>query len=371
MKIVIDACQASPHITGTDRMASNMLRELQKLDSVNQYVVFVNADYDFISSGVTAANFIVAPVKIKHRATWLLIKLPLMLRKLRADVFYSFHNFASPGIKACPSIVTILDTIPLTQQEYYFHKESKLRKFVVSFVMKRSLAIADRFLAISHFTKQSAVKELGVQAEKVDVVYLNADPAFSNKPSTSRVQAAREKYNLPPHYIFTIGANETRKNVASLVKAHRLLTKELRQLYPLIIAGAQWKNKEVLIKNDPYIRMAGFIDDADLPIAYSRATLFVFPSLYEGFGLPILEAMVSGTPVVTTKLTSIPEVAGNAAVYIDPSDPQEFANELARVLSNKNLLCELRAKGKAQAEKFSWSRSAEQLMSMFKKLGER
>jgi glycosyltransferase involved in cell wall biosynthesis len=368
MRIVIDACQATQNITGTDRVASNMLRELQKLDSKNDYIVFVNADYDFIPSGIQASNFKVVPIKISHRALWLLLKLPLLLIKLRADIFFSFHNFASPGLKVCPTIVSILDTIPLTQQEYYFHDESKFRKSVVTFVMKRSLSAANKFLAISKFTKQSAVDELGIEAKKVEVVYLQADPNFTQKHSKESLLRARNRYNLPDHFIFTMGANEPRKNVAALVEAHRLLDDKLRKKFPLIIAGARWKNKEVLIENDPYIQMAGFIDDADLPMVYSLADLFVFPSVYEGFGLPVLEAMESETPVMTTRLTSLPEVAGDAAIYVDPNDTRAFADKLSQTLSDAQLLRELKEKGINQAKKFSWESSAGQLLAMFKEL---
>lgn len=362
MRIVIDAIQSSPHITGTDRMASNILRELQSMDATNHYTILVNEKYNFIGNSVVAKNFKTIKVSAKHRAIWLQLNLPLVLLKNRADAFYSFHNFSSPGLRVCKTVVSILDTIPLTRTEYFYGNESYLRKFIVNRIMRRSLKVADKFIAISEFTKKSAVEELNINEDKIRVMHLQADPAFFEVHSRESIKKVIEKYNLPKQFIFSMGANEPRKNIVSLVKAHRKLPASLRTKFPLLIAGANWKNASMPIKDDPFIRMTGFIEDEHLPVVYSLSDLFVFPSVYEGFGLPILEAMASGSPVMTTRFTSIPEVAGDAAFYIDPDNLDEFGLSLEKVLEKPKMRHKMALEGQRRAKDFSWNNAAKILM---------
>lgn len=364
MKIVIDAYQAAPHITGTDRFARNTLVELQKIDSANDYFVLVNPEFSFVSDCINAQNFTLVPIVVKKRALWWLLSSSLLLKKLRADVFYSFHNLASPSIHVCKTVGSILDTIPISQPSLYFGSESGLRKTLVLGLMRRSSRVADKFLAISEYTKSTAVKDLRIPPNKIKVVYLQADPMFFQSPSNQELERIRQKYKLPAQFVFTMGASEPRKNVSGLVKAHQQLPNNLRSEFPLIIAGAKWHDQEIDIGNDPNIRLAGFIDDADLPLVYRQATLFAFPSKYEGFGLPILEAMASGTPVLTSNVTSVPEVAGKAAVSVDPDDIKTMSAELHRLLSDSEKRQVLIKSGHDQVKKFSWEQTARQLLEL-------
>lgn len=369
MKIVIDAFQASLNVTGSDRLAQNMLRELQLLDQENEYVVMTNVETNFIQSIVTGKNFKILPIKAKKRLLWLLFSLPLILIRHKADVFISFYNLAGPAVKTCPSVCFILDTIPISQPSLYFGSGSMLKRRLVPFSMKRTIANANAYVAISEFTKQAAVNELGISSNRVRVILLQADPMFfipSTKEQKSRVQRA---YSLPEHYIFSIGASEPRKNVQLLVRAHKQLPMELRQKFPLRIAGARWHSREVKIDNDPYIAMTGFIDDADIPSAYQLADLFVFPSKYEGFGMPVLEAMASGTPVITTTATSIPEVAGEAAILVNPDDANELADAMKTVLENSSKRAHLVEAGAEQVQLFSWAKAAKELLDILVQVG--
>lgn len=366
MRIVIDAYQASDHITGTDRLAHNMLRELQEIDHENQYFILTNKKYSFVSSAVHADNFTVMPLETKKRAIWLMFFLPMQLLRLRAGAFFSFHNFGGPGIHTCYSVSSLLDTIPLSRPELYFGKDSKLRKFIVTNTMKRGIATANKIMAISEFTKQSAVQELGINPDKITVNYLQADPMFFNTYSDVELESARFKYNLPAQFVFTMGASEPRKNVAGLVRAFESLPEKIQQDFPLIIAGKKWHDRELSIDQNANIRLAGFIDDEDLPKVYQLATVFAFVSKYEGFGMPVLEAMASGTPVITSTTTSLPEVAGDAAVLVDPHDQDAIKLAMKSLLEDEDLRDSYTEKGKARVSDFSWRTAAEHLVAILK-----
>jgi glycosyltransferase involved in cell wall biosynthesis len=364
MRIVIDAYQASNHITGTDRLAHNMLRELQILDTTNEYIIFTNKKYTFVSDVVTARNFRIIPLEIHKRAIWLMFMLPLQLLRLRANVFFSFHNFGGPGIRVCRTISSLLDTIPISQPELYFDKDSSIRKAVVTATMKRASASANKFMAISQFTKQSAIKDVGIPSDKIEVIYLQADPIFFKDHSAEELKLVKAKYNLPANFVFTIGASEPRKNVAGLAEAYSMLPKKLQQEFPLIVAGKKWHTRSLDIENNHNIRLAGFIEDQDLPAVYSLATVFAFVSKYEGFGLPVLEAMASGTPVITSTATSLPEVAGEAAIMVDPESITEISETLNHALKDRDLRQKLTKLGSQQVKKFSWQQAALSLHSL-------
>jgi glycosyltransferase involved in cell wall biosynthesis len=368
MRIVIDAYQATATITGSDRFAHNILRELQQIDHENHYTIIVNAEHDFISNVIEAPNFTVMPLRISKRAIWLMLGLPRILKRQKADVFYSPYNLSGPGYKTCRTIISILDTIPIARPDLYFaSRNSKLREAIVSFTMQRPLKIADQFVAISNFTKQRAVADLGLNAAQIKVIYLQADPVFFQRASIGSRNRARKKYHLPKQYVFTMGSSEPRKNVVSLVKAHQLLPATLREDYPLIISGKRWHGRDIDITDDPFITMAGFIDDQDLPTLYQLASLFAFPSTYEGFGLPILEAMASGTAVLTTTATSIPEVAGEAAVLVNATDVEEMSRALRELLEHPDRRAELVKRGNQQVSRFSWTTAAQELLKLIEK----
>jgi len=366
MKIVIDAYQPAKHITGSDRFAKNILRELQVIDQDNKYIVIVNREHEFVADSIKAPNFKVLPLSVSKRAIWLMLGLPRLLQEHQADVFFSPYNLSGPGRRVCRTIISILDTIPVSQPDLYFGSHSsKLRRAVVSFTMRRPLRFADQFVAISDFTKAMAVKDLGLDANKIEVVYLQADPIFFTPSSTEVKEAVHKKYKLPTSFVFTMGSSEPRKNIATLVKAHQLLPTELRGEFPLVISGARWHGQDIDISADPNISMAGFIDDADLPTVYQLATVFAFPSSYEGFGLPILEAMASKTPVLTTTATSIPEVAGQAAISVEADDPNGMSKALRTLLEQPKERRKLIEAGEAQTLRFSWKVAAERLLKLF------
>lgn len=364
MRILIDAYQMNSNVTGTDRTSRNVLPKLQELDRENEYLILVNADQPYVSEIISAPNFKVLPKRFKRRGTWLYLGLPLLCLRLRVDVFYSFHNLLAPWPPVCYRIASALDLVPFLNQKTYY-------KGFVDYWLRRNLVLgyqrlagryADHFIANSGYTRDQVAAFFRRETAVFSLGSLQADDTFF-KPVTSGQDAAmRKRYGIHNGgYIFTLGAAEPRKNVASLIQAHRGLSDDLRAAYPLIIGGAKWQNESITIEDDPYVSMTGFIDDADLPAVFAGATVFAFPTRYEGFGLPALEAMAAGTPVLTTNVTSLPEVVGDAALLVAPDDIEGMTSNLMRLLTEESLRRDLIGRGHEQVKKFSWQKYAEVL----------
>lgn len=365
MKIVIDAYQMAPHVTGTDRQARNVLGELQLLDPANDYVVIVNERFGFVAEAVTAPNFKLLPLRIRRRALWHAFGLPRIIRRERADVFFSFHNLMSPLVKNSRIVVSTLDLIPfLYQRTYYTGFVNRwVRRPLVLGIMKAAARRGDAFLANSQFTKRSVAGRFAIDPGKIHVGDLQAESVFFEKHGAARIAAVRAKYRLPASFIFCLGGSEPRKNVAAVIRGHHLLPRELQSRYPVIVGGAAWQNTEFATAGDPLVQRIGFVDDVDLPVVYSLAAVFAWPSEYEGFGLPVLEAMASGTPVLTSNTTALPEAAGDAAVMVDPTDATQIRDGLERILTDAAFRSALVDRGFANVARFSWRRNAEVLLS--------
>lgn len=369
--IIIDATQQQSHITGTDRLAHNVLRELQTLDTENHYTVICTKGFDYIPSAISAPNFTVARQGL-YKRYWKLAVMPFRaLRLLRRkyvekpDLFFSFHNLNSPRIKFSPVVSSALDLIPLLDPDNY-HRGAGAYQYYKNRVA-HTVSVAERFVAISHHTKRDLVEHLQVPEDRVDVVHLAAEDKFRPVTDEAILKAARERYGLPERFILTIGANEPRKNARGVIAAYQALPEELRRDVKLAVMGKQWNDAQMEGLQAEGVIFTGFVDDEDLPTLYAAAEVFVFLSLYEGFGMPILESMLCGTPVVSSNTSSLPEVYGEAALAVDPTDTAGAAEAIGRILSDPSLRAQLREDGLAQARKFNWRKTAEGYLAAFRK----
>lgn len=360
MRVAVDAFQAAPQITGTDRQARNALDWLQRLDRENEYHVIVHHQRHEVARGIRAENFRLVPLEIERRVAWTVLRLPLLLRRLRADVFFSFHNLSGPVVRTCPVVLSALDLVPFAEQATYFR--STAHRLAVLAAMRAAVRRAEVLLANSEFTRQAVIAYFGLDPGRVLAAPLQADPVFFVDPGSARRAACRRRYELPEHFVLAMGGSEPRKNVARLVQAHRSLSPALRAAYPLLVAGAPWQGRELDTGGGTEVRSLGYVADEDLPALYRMATVFAFPSLHEGFGLPVLEAMASGTPVLTSSATSLPSVAGEAALIVDPTDVAALARGLERLLTDRETRERLVRAGRRQLERFSWKRNAEGIL---------
>jgi glycosyltransferase involved in cell wall biosynthesis len=236
-------------------------------------------------------------------------------------------------------------------------------------VVPRSVARADRVLADSKATRDDLVAHFGAPPEKVQVLYSGVDARFCPEKERGEQERLRDKYGIEFPYVLSLGTLQPRKNYVRLIKAFANLPLANLRLY--IAGGRGWLYEDIFAeaqKHGDRVHVLGFVDDADLPALYRGAALFAFPSLYEGFGIPPLEAMACGVPVVCSNASSLPEVAGDVALMVDPFDIDALTQAMARVLEDADLRREMIAKGLAQAERFTWEKAARQLLSSFEAL---
>ena len=375
MKIEITAWQLAPEITGTDRFAYNVLRELQAIDGDNSYQINCRVGNTYIPSVVTAPNFRVVFHKRARRSDPLALPWhaarAIKRRRARPDLFFSFHNLAAPLLKVSPTVVSALDFVPLVFPEQYH--PGLPRRAVYRALVEKAVRDADHFIAISDFSKSDLVKRFGVDPERVTVMRLAAEPIFRPVDDPAARERVREKYGLPPRFILTVGSTEPRKNVVTAVRAYERLPGDVRGELTLVVTGNPWHGLSAAswaIDERANVHFAGYVDHDDMPAVYSTAEAFVFPSLYEGFGMPPLEAMACGTPVVCSNATALPEVAEGAALMVDPLDVDALGAAIERALEPQ-VADDLRGRGLARAATFSWSSTARSLLDVFRAVAER
>jgi len=298
---------------------------------------------------------------------WHRLRLPIPVETVTGplDVFYSPDFVLPPTRRASRTLLTVHDLSFLHHPEAFVPALLRYLERVVP----RSIARADLVLADSAHTRFDMVSRLGVPPDKVRVLYSGVRPCFQPKPASSgereRLQA-RYGFGEGP-YVLSLGTLQPRKNYVRLIRAFNQLPDHLAD--QLLIAGGRgWLYEEILAEARQHadrVRLLGFVDDTDLPALYRHAALFAFPSLYEGFGLPVLEAMACGVPVVCSNSSSLPEVAGDAALLVDPLDTDRLAVAMACVLGDAVLRQDMVARGLAQASGFTWELAARQLCDAF------
>jgi glycosyltransferase involved in cell wall biosynthesis len=297
---------------------------------------------------------------------WHRLRLPLPIELFcgRLDLFYS-PDFVLPPQRHGRRILTTHD---LAFHVYPECAVPSLRWYQHGAV-SRSVARADLVLADSECTRQDLVRFLQVPAERIEVLHLGVEPAFRPLEDRGLLEAVRARYALPERFLLTVGTIEPRKNLPRLFAALAGLPESQR--LPLVVAGRPgWLYQESYAAVErlglpPWVRFLGFVPDADLPALYNLALALVYPSLYEGFGLPPLEAMACGTPVLTSNVSSLPEVVDRAAVLVDPGDVAAIGTGLARLLTDAGLRDGLRAAGLQRARAFTWEKAAQRLLSVF------
>src|SRR3989344_1143674 len=383
MRIGIDVrCLTEGRRTGVEEYTEKLLRELFSLDQDNEYVLFLNSwhetagDFAWLEAfpRVTLCRFRY-PNKLLNLCLWYLGR-PYLDRLLGGvDVFFvPNQNFVrvSPWV---PLVVTAHDLSFELFPETFSWKQ-RLWHFLVNF---RGLARrAARIIAVSQSTAGDLQEYYGVPEEKITVVLSGKDetcqPMDRNSLTLLDVQ---KRYRLPYRFILSFGTFEPRKNTLMLVEAFEELRRSGGEAakYDLVLAGSPGWCSEGLyarIEASPFrenIRVLGFVPDEDKAALYNLASLFVYPSLYEGFGFPPLEAMASGVPVIASHASSIPEIVSDAALLVDPYQPNELLLALQAVLTDRELSERLKARGLARAARFSWKRSAEETLRVLTEAG--
>jgi len=372
MLIAIDASRAINETAGIGRYTRNLVKKMIEIDQKNQYLLIFSFWRPSPQKEKLIKTFGQSNVKIK------ILKIPGGLKEkvwqwrlpwyekflAGADVFFAPSFFeVNFGLKI-PQVATIHD---LSTFIFPAHRGKNISQRL-SRRAQAAVKIAQKIICVSASTAQDAVRYLNVNPRKIKVIY----PGITDFPSAVK--------NLPSSlqsksYILFVGTLEPRKNLVGLFKAYALLPPYLQEKFPLVIVGAEgWNTGETFavfraLKLAHKVKFLGYVADAVLAKLYQEAAVFVYPSLYEGFGLPVLEALSFGTPVVTANISSLPEVAGKAALLVDPNDPQSIANGLQRLLEHQEEREKLAILGPQQAAKFSWEKSSRQTLKVLEEVG--
>jgi len=372
MKIGIDASLVVGEKAGVGWSTANLIEALATVDHHNQYVLypFFYHIFDPRFKELVAPNksfsvrFTALPEAL-IRYLWFHSKIPRHRLLGKVDVLHS-TTFCCPPVHSGKLVVTIYDISFVTYPEC--HTEAN-RIHCLTGTLKSAMQ-ADRIIAISQNTKKDLVEYFNVCDDRIDVIPLAARTDFHPRSMREVQTFVTERWGLDKPYLLSVGTVEPRKNLKHLIRVYCALPEELRSQYPLVIAGGGgWLSSDIyqwILKMgaESSIRFLGYVD-LDLPWLYCGATCFIYPSLYEGFGMPPLEAMASGIPVITSNTSSLPEVAGDAALLVDPQSDEELRSAITKVVSDPTLRQTMSDKGLDQARKFSWKQIARDTLKVY------
>jgi glycosyltransferase involved in cell wall biosynthesis len=364
VRIGIDARKL--HDFGIGTYIRNLLLQLARLDRQTEFVLICRPE-DRETLASLGENFRPVPETAGNYSVAEQVKIPLALRREGVTLFHAPH-YVLPPLVTCRSVVTIHDCIHLMFPQYLTNR------FALAFA-RSSIAIAARrairVLTVSESSKRDILRFVDVPPGKIDVIYNSYDERFAIEPREEDVVRVRERYQLHDPFVLYAGNVKPHKNLERLIEAFDLVRARGLDRLKLVLIGDEISKYAALRRAvhqhrlHKHVRFLGYMPYETLAVMYRLAGVFVFPSLYEGFGLPPLEAMASGTPVVTSNVSSLPEVAGNAAVLVDPYDPEAIADAIYRVLTDDVLRCGLRQKGLARAREFSWEASVGRVREIY------
>ncbi len=352
-----------PIRVGSGQYGYEIIKNLNKIDRKNDYLIYlpVNPSSDMPNVSENWKYKI-----ISSRKLWTVTALsPHFIRnRSKVDVFFTPTHYLPPFAPK-KSVISILDVSYIYFPQLFTKKDLIQLKKWTHFSAKK----AEKIITISESSKSDIIKEYRVKSEKVHVIY----PGIrieKNLKNITNMEDLRKKFNIKEEYILFVGTLQPRKNIVKLIEAFSKLDGDLH----LVIVGKKgWNYEEIL--NAPkkfgveskviFIQEAS---DEDLPVLYKNAKFFILPSLYEGFGLPVLEAMSYGTPVITSNISSLPEAGGNAALYVNPNDAKDIFDKMKKLLGDSNLRKDLIKKGYEQVKKFSWEKSARETLAVLETL---
>ena len=373
MRIAFDARKINRKIrTGIEEYSYHLLKNLLEIDSQNDYVLYFDTPpSDKLTAELSAgkATSVVLPFP-PSPVPWVTFALPMHLQfsRFRPNLLFMPVHYIPP---VCPSklIFTAFDAV--------FDHFGTISRWAHTVLLRIAINRSRQILAISHATQNDLIKHFRGDPNKITVTPLGYDPAvFHNCYTTIDRQEVLAKYNLDADYILYCGTLQPRKNVVRLVEAFSLLNRQIGFPQRLVLVGKQgWGFREIYrrvqeLELEDRVVFTGYVPSQDLALLMNSTSLFVFPSLYEGFGIPLLEAMACGAPIVTSNISSMPEVVGDAGILIDPCNVQELADAMGQILGNPNLALIMKEKGIARAKLFSWRKTAEQTLQVFERLGD-
>ncbi len=342
----------------------NLLRHLPEADPEIGYTVFLSERRYQRAAGLHLCFSRLPTHRPPLRILWEQVAQPWAVRQAGVDLIHG-AAFVGPLASRCPSVITVHDLSFLLYPQGF----RALNRYYLQLFTRLSVRRAQRVIAVSESTKRDLVHHYGLSPARIDVVYNGVDAAFRPLPE-DQVADFRGRRGLPPRFILFVGTLEPRKNVMRLLHAYARLSPGRPPL--LLIGGRGWLYDELFsaverLHLSEEVRFVGYVPAEELPWWYNAAELFVYPSLYEGFGLPPLEAMACGTPIITSTASALPEVVGQAGILVHPADTEALAAAIEQVLADRELRERMRAAGLAQARRFSWRQTARGTVASYRR----
>jgi glycosyltransferase involved in cell wall biosynthesis len=358
---------------GIHRYIYGVLSNLPAQDESLRYTVLLNYPLAEVAENLRQREGMFNTDDPKRRIVWEQVIQLFALHQLKPDLYHAMA-FVAPRFVPCPFVVTVYD---LSFIRYPQVLTGARRKYLQLFT-RSSCERAARVIAISESTASDLVELMGVPREKIDVALPGVSAEFGPRP-VEETEAFRRKHNLPERFFFFLGTLEPRKNLPMLLRAYAQLPQSDREAVHLVLAGGKgWMYDEIFETIARYpdqlsntVHVPGFVDADELVLWYNAAEALVYPTLFEGFGIPILEAMACGTPVLVSNSSSLPEAAGEAGVLLPPDDEAAWTAALGRMIYDAEWRAELGARGQAWAANFTWARTAEQTVASYRKIFER
>jgi glycosyltransferase involved in cell wall biosynthesis len=373
LHIAIDAHSVGARLAGNESYATNLIEALARIDTVNRYTLYVTKREAVERFSNRWPNFSTR-MTLPHTP---LVRIPLTLSaELRRNPVDVLHvQFSAPPFAPCPVVVSIHD-LSFEHLGPTFKRRSRMQ---LRLTVRQSARKAAQVLALSQHARQDIIDTYGIAPTRVTTIPLAAPAHFRPVTDDAELQRVRQTYGIEGAYILSLGSIQPRKNLVRLVSAYAHLQREraASDLPKLVLAGKRgWLFDDTLRAIEESgvaksILLTGYVADADLPALYSGAVCFVYPSYFEGFGLPPLEAMKCGAPVIAGNRTSLPEVVGDAGLLVDPFDEAAIAEAMARLIDNSDLRAELRLKGLQRAELFDWHQTARQTLAIYQQVVDR
>lgn len=365
------------HKHGMDRVALELIRNLQIIDTKNEYFIFVKPDEDNTVIKQTE-NFKIVEIPGGPYPLWEQFKLPRIAKLYNCDILHCTSNTA-PYSKKTPLITTLHDIIYmegsisklLTSKASLYQKFGNLyRRIIVSRVVKNS----KRLITVSNFEKENITNFFKLENNNIQTVYNGVNKTFKVSIDANQISRVKTKYKLPENYVLHIANKDPRKNTKKVLIAFKEYLKITNSTQKLLMLGCKKDDLKIMLKEidamDIYehIILTGYVSDEDLPIIYQLSELFLFPSLREGFGIPIIEAMACGVPVITSNTSSMPEVAGNAAYLIDPNKTEEISQGILKIMADNTFKKQLIEKGLKRSKEFTWNNTALKVLKQYNEL---
>ena len=371
VRIGIDATALPPQPVGAGNYIIQLIRALVKANFDHQLVIYTqqhSPDLINLPADAEVEWRIVSDMTPGFRLVWEQTSFPGLIRRDKVNLLHSLH-YTKPLRLQCASVVTFHDMTFFLYPQLH----TRARRLFFPPMMKLSAKQADEIVTVSESTRRDVIRLLGVDPDKVSATQLGVDASFRVIDDLQAKKVIVTKYDLPEEFILYLGTIEPRKNLPLLMRAYRLLVDSGTRLKLILVGKYGWMYQEVFnlvseLNLEDMVRFTGYIPQDELPLVYNLASLFVYPTIYEGFGIPVLEAMACGVPVISSDIASLPEIVGEAGILVPAGDLGAYFSAMKLVTDDQDLRGKLIDQGKLRASEFSWERTAQLTQQVYQKV---